>query len=142
MKARKTLFIALIFSMLLSMTVMASANDLEPPESPIDPDPYQYTDYAYATCNISGGTATSGVVVSGKSTVTKITATYTLQKKSGNTWTPVSGANWSKTVNGKTLSASSSKSVSHGTYRTKAVIKVYSGANYETITKFSAAISY
>lgn len=72
--------------------------------------------------------------------VKSITATQTLQKKSGSSWTAVSGANWTKKTPISSLYMSNSKSgLSNGTYRLKTVFKqTNTSGQTETITVYSA----
>ena len=140
---KKNLFvIALTVLLAFSMSMVAFAEEVEPPVNPgDDPSPYQYTSSAYATCSVSAGTARSGAVIYGNAGVTKIVVTYTLQKKSGGSWSNVKS--WSKTVNARNFNASSTKAVSSGySYRTKATATVYQGAASETFTVYSGSVSY
>ncbi len=142
---KKNLFvITLSFLLALSMSVVAFAEDLEPPVEPgDDPSPYEYIQRASASCSISGGTATCGVNVSGKTGVTRITTTLSLQRKiSGGSWTTVK--TWpTKTVYTNTLTDSKTTSVSSGyIYRTKATGRVYQGASSEPYTVYSGSVSY
>ena len=142
MKLKNVLIVVVALIMTLSMSVMAFAEEVEPPVDPgDDPTPYQYVSSAYATCSVSAGTARSGAVVYGNAGVTKIAVTYTLQRKSGGSWSNVKS--WSKTVNARTFNESSTKAVSSGySYRTKASVTVYKGAASESFTVYSASVSY
>ena len=103
--------LTLITIIVLSVTGIAFAEEIDTPESPVNPEEYQYAQSVYATCSVSGGTATAGVSVTGKSGVIRIEATYRLQKKSGSSWSNVTGAIWSAHADGRILSASHPKSV-------------------------------
>lgn len=98
-----------------------------------------YTDIAENSLSISGTTATCTSKATGYSgKATKILITQTLQKKnsSGN-WDKVNS--WTKTFNSnKALIVNYEYKLSKGTYRLKSVFKVYSGSDYETITKYSS----
>ncbi len=141
---KKNLFvIALTFVLALSMSMVAFAEEVEPPVNPgDDPIPYQYATYAKAFCSVSGGTATCRTKVTGSAGVTKIVATQTLQRKSGGSWSNLQ--TWSPdTVYGSTFNVSHTKSVSSGYYyRTKATVTVYKGAASETFTVYSGTVNY
>lgn len=144
MKTKSLFVMVIVFILSLSMTAIAFAEDLEPPVTPgDDPSPYLYTKSASASCNISGGTATCGVIVVGKTGVTKITATLSLQQKvSGGSWTTV--YTWpTKTVYSSTLTYFGTRSVSSGyIYRTKATGRVYQGSVSEPYTVYSSSVNY
>lgn len=97
---------------------------------------YTYTDSCKASLSISGGTAYCSTKVSGKSTATKIQITMTLQKKTLLWWSDKS--EWTTTVNSSTALFEKTASTGSGTYRVKAVCKVYSGSASESITVYSA----
>jgi hypothetical protein len=90
--------------------------------------------------SIAGGTATMNSTLQGRSGVTKIKCTLTLQKKSSSSWSGVES--WSKEVNASSMTFTKTRTVSHGTYRAKATFKVYKGGSYETITKYSSQKTY
>lgn len=142
MKKNKLLIVALTFLLAISMSITALAVEVEHPVDPGDePIPYQYVSSAYATCSVSSGTARSGAVVYGNAGVTKIVVTYTLQRRSGGSWSNVQS--WSKTVNARNFNSSSTKAVSGGySYRTKASVTVYKGAASESFTVYSGTVSY
>lgn len=98
-----------------------------------------YTNTYSSELSISGTTATCTSKVTGYPGVTtKIVITQTLQKKnSSGEWEKVTS--WEKTVDGFTASVTNyAYNLSKGTYRLKSVFKVYSGSDYETITKYSS----
>ena len=100
---------------------------------------YVYTTSLASYLTISNSKASCISTVSANSTVTKISATQYLQKKNGSSWSTVSNGTWSDSSSCNSLTMSNSKSsLSTGTYRLKTVIKVYSGSDYETITKYSS----
>ena len=100
---------------------------------------YIYTTSATSTINISSSTAYCKGTARGNSSVTKIEATQYLEKKSGTTWSTVSGCTWSDSASSNSLTISNSKSnLTSGTYRVRTVFKVYSGNNYETVEKISS----
>ena len=88
--------------------------------------------------SISGTTATCTSRATGDD-VKSITATQTLQKKSGSSWVAVTGASWTKTTSISSLYMSNSKSgLSSGTYRLKSVFTLTSSnGKTETITVYS-----
>lgn len=98
-----------------------------------------YTNSFSSTLTVSGTTATCKSKLNGYNGVTtKIVISQTLQKKnsSGN-WTNVKTS--STTINSFVGSLTKSYSgLSSGTYRVKSVFTVYSGSNYETLTKYSS----
>lgn len=75
-----------------------------------------------------------------KGTTTKIVITITLQKKILLFWDDVK--TWTKTYETYYGTLSKTSDVSGGTYRFKAVYKVYSGTKSETITKYSNSIQF
>ncbi len=100
---------------------------------------YAYTTSVSSYLTISNNKASCISTVSANSTVTKISATQYLQKKNGSNWSTVSNGTWSNSSSNNSLTMSNSKSsLSTGTYRLKTVFKVYSGSDYETITKYSS----
>lgn len=102
---------------------------------------YEISKQPTITLSISGKTATGRCSLTVlQATVDQIDGTLTLQKKSGsNSWSDVSGASWSKTVNTLKLTLSGTKDdLSSGTYRTKAVFTVTTTSGIsETITVYS-----
>lgn len=96
---------------------------------------YQYAKECSATLSISGGTAYCSAKANGSS-VTKVQITMTLQKKTLLWWSDKS--EWTTTVNSSTALFEKTASAGSGTYRVKAVCKVYSGSASESITVYSA----
>jgi len=98
---------------------------------------YNYTSTTTTNLNISSGVASCRSYIMGyNGTTTKIEITMTLQKKTLLWWSTVE--TWTTTVNSYYGSFNKSISVGGGTYRVKAVYKVYSGSNSETITDYSS----
>ncbi len=98
---------------------------------------YDYTASHVTNLTISGGTASCKASLTGYSgTTSKIEITMTLQKKTLLWWSNVES--WTGTYNTYYGSLTKSKAVDSGTYRVKAVYKVYSGSKSETITGYSA----
>ena len=97
---------------------------------------------AYVTSSeltVSGTKATCTSSTTGKSTV-KITAKQTLQKQGLLwTWSTVSGASWTKTVNASSIYMTNSKTgLASGTYRLKTVFTLTaSDGTTETVTVYS-----
>ncbi|MCD7731719.1 MAG: hypothetical protein LUI05_09545 [Oscillospiraceae bacterium] len=103
---------------------------------------YSYTSAVSSTLSISSGTANCQSVLSGTSAVTHIFATQYLEKKSGTTWTTVSGGTWNDSTSNISLVMTNSKSgLSSGTYRLRSVFVVYSQANCETVEKTSSEVT-
>ena len=137
-------FVSIMLSIVLfcSLGIVASATTAEKDVyveslshySEIQPR-YEYTSNCTASIGISNNKANCTATLQGYSNTTKIEITMTLQKKSLLWWSKVDS--WSTTVNGFIGSLSKSSSISSGTYRTKAVFKVYNGSNSESITIYS-----
>lgn len=68
---------------------------------------------------------------------TKATIKATLQKYSNGMWTNVQ--NWSNSSSSYSVILSKTKTVSFGTYRVKAVIKVYQNGSWESKTIYSTS---
>lgn len=127
---KKLISLALCVVMLLSVSVVASAED-----TGVAPA-YDYTCYNSTSISYSNGTMYCDASIEGYSGITtKIEITMTLQKK-GLWWSKVQS--WSGTYNKDyaTLSKSYATTKS-GKYRVKAVYKVYSGSDSEKITSYS-----
>lgn len=93
---------------------------------------YSYTQTVTSYLSFSGSTATCDSSVNGNSKCTKIVATQRLQKKTFWGWSDVE--TWTKTVNGKTLSMTNTKTVSDsGTYRCRIDATVYSDSKSENV---------
>ena len=87
---------------------------------------------------VSGGTARYLLDATGKSTVTKISATLQIQKQNSNGTFSDYGSSWSVTSNSRMLNTSGSKRVdSGGTYRLKASITLYIGSSSYTEVVYS-----
>lgn len=111
---------------------------------------------AYATCaryineisarcdlDISGGEATLYSEMSGDAAITKVVMTHTLQKKSGSSYSNVSGASKTRTFyNDNIPYMSDTFSVTSGTYRVKTTYKVTSPNGTDTHTAYSSAVTY
>lgn len=93
---------------------------------------YTYADHVEAFLSISGKTAYVDAEAQGKSNVSKIKLTVTLQKKSGSSWSTVK--TWTDTDSSDYVYVSEERSVSSGTYRVKATA-VFNGS--ETVTTYS-----
>lgn len=98
-----------------------------------------YTNSYSSSLTVSGDSATCKSKLNGYSGVTtKIVITQSLQKKSSGSWSTVKTSsttifNFAGTLK-KTYSG-----LSKGTYRVKSVFTVYSGSDYETLTKYSSS---
>ena len=93
---------------------------------------YTYADYVDSWLDVSGGTAYVEAEAAGKSNVTSIRLTVTLQKKSGSSWSSV--RSWTESDSSDFVSLSKELSVSSGTYRVRATA-VFNGS--ETVTVYS-----
>lgn len=136
-------FICLFLSIMFSVFIATSAFALEVDQS-IDEEielQYVYTNYVTSMLSISSKNATCKSNVNGiPGTVTKITVTQELQKKSGSTWTSIYGRDKTVFTSGTSFVQTYS-SLDSGTYREKTIAKVYSGTSYETVTAYSSTVS-
>ncbi len=101
---------------------------------------YTYTNKVSVSMSITGSETKMTAALEGKPVVTKIKCTLTIQKYNSGSWSAIQS--WSKEVNAKVLSLKKTYNVSHGTYRTKAIFKVYKNSSYETVTKYSSSVTY
>lgn len=93
--------------------------------------------------DISGGTATLYSEMGGDTDITKVVMTHTLQKKSGSSYSDVSGKSKSRTFyNNNTPTMTDTFSVTSGTYRVKTTYKVTSPNGTDTHTAYSTAVTY
>ena len=123
------------FCMIASVGTNAMAGaEVQPEEvSAIESQPrYTYADYVDSWLDVSGGTAYVEAEAAGKSNVTSIRLTVTLQKKSGSSWSSV--RSWTESDSSDFVSLSKELSVSSGTYRVRATA-VFNGS--ETVTVYS-----
>lgn len=132
-------FAPVMIVMIGMLSIPVYAADVGAPEFDIQS---AYYNNAITSISISGsGTASCSATVTGKRGVTtKITIKLYLQKYSNGKWTTVK--QWSGSKNGTSYTLSKTTSISKGKYRTKAICKIYSGREYETITKYSGAKTY
>lgn len=104
---------------------------------------YTYTSLVDTVLKISDGDAICSTSVYGKNaSITKITITQTLQKKSGSSWIDVwswTNTNYSWNYDYTNYHYPLTKGT---TYRVKSYVKVYSGSNYETIYSYSGSVTY
>lgn len=116
----------------MTSTVFAAAPPVE-----ASPD-WQYTLSCYSDLTISAKTATCISNCISTPSVTRIVIMQVLEKKnSAGEWKNY--AVWSTTVFNFVGSLSSTKSnLESGIYRLRSVYYVYSGSNYEKITKYSS----
>lgn len=129
----------ILVAVLVIITASAASVYAVAPGEELHPN-YDNAINANATISVSNGTASLKGTLTGKPGVTKIKCTLTLQKKDSGTWGNVES--WSKEVNATSISFTKTRSISHGTYRTKAKFKVYKGGTSETITKYSSQVTY
>lgn len=131
MYKRMLAFFTILVISVVGFSSVASAAEITPY--------WLYTNTYSSELSISGTTATCTSKVTGYSGITtKIVITQTLQKKnSSGKWEKVTS--WETTVNSFKASVTNyAYNLSKGTYRLKSVFKVYSGSDYETITKYSS----
>lgn len=98
--------------------------------------------YPQASITVSGDKASCRCSASdSSSSVTSISVVMTLQKSGLFGYTDVKDASWSKSVNGRSISLSGSKSgLSDGTYRVKAVFTVTTkDGDTSSFTKYSSS---
>lgn len=141
MKLKK--YLALILSAAMACSVMCTSVSAEAAfqaaEVGISPA-YETTSDVTSSLTISSSTATCDSDCKGYNNVVQITAVQTLQKYWGLwIWEDVKDASWTKTVNGKSISMSNTKSgLSSGTYRVKSEFTLTSSSGKtETITVYS-----
>ncbi len=141
MKLKK--YLALILSAVMACSVMCTSVSAEASLQVIQEEispAYEIAQDAKSFLTISSGTATCESKCNGLSETVKITAVQTLQKYWGLwIWEDVKDASWTKTVNGKSISMSNTKSgLSSGTYRLKSEFMLTnSSGKTETITVYS-----
>ena len=129
---KKILALLLVFALLVPA---ANAFAATPPTAEVSPGggaKYTYISTIAPKLSVSGTTATYSLKVTGKSSVTSISATLQLQKLSGNTWSDY-GSSWSASSSSDLLSTSGTKTVaSGGTYRLMVTVTVYTANGSET----------
>lgn len=128
--------VALCCSVILSTSFVIGTSTsaaVIPPDRPT----YSYTSDCSSSLSISGSTATCESKLLGYSgTTTKIVVKQILQKNNSGRWEDI--CSWTHTSYTFFASVTNYKySLTSGTYRLKSVFTVYSGSNYETITKYS-----
>ncbi len=137
----KKLFILLLSTILLSLSTF-SLQAVSDEDIFIDEEvglAYVYASSVNSYIMTKGKSITCTSYIAGNGTVTKITITQKLQKKSGTKWTKV--ASWTKTYSANSASYTNTKSsLSSGTYRTRTVAKVYKGSNCEKVSKNSSTV--
>lgn len=136
---KKILSLILLFSLLTNNVLVAQASDdtskFEEPDIQLL---YTYTFTLSTSLSISNQVATCTSYLDGYAAVTKIVIEMTLQKESWLWWSTVE--TWSSTTYGNFAYISESYSVDSDNYRVKTVFTVYSGTDYETITKYSSEV--
>ena len=131
--------ISILLTVVLLFTCTLSSYAALPGGDSIVQPMYNYVDRVDTTLSITNGKALCKVDILGYSTTTKIEIDLTLQKKTALWWSTVEA--WEVNYLQYTAQHSRTFSVNSGTYRLKAVYKVYSGTNYETITEYSGTKS-
>lgn len=132
-----SVFMAVVLSMTLFISSVASAAIKEPDVSPA----YLYVNECSSTLSFSGANATCFSEAIGVYNVTtKIVIKQTLQKKnSSGVFINMDNSTWITTINSFHGSATNYKySLPSATYRLKTDFTVYSGTASEYITKFSS----
>lgn len=136
-------FMKRLISAIVSLTLVLScgasvyAEDYDTPEEEIDIEEYLYTHQISNELGITNHTASCMSTVLGyPELTTKIRIEQILQKKNGSSWS--NKVYFINTYNTYIAIYSTQKSdLQSGTYRLKTIAKVYSGNDYETITKYS-----
>lgn len=130
-----------IISLLCAFTIIGSFNMTEYVSAavvqPVAPA-YSYTSNCTSTLLLSGSTLTCDSYIEGYYNITdKIVVYQYLQRKNAsNEWVTI--YSWYNVINNHIGSVINYRySVASGTYRLKTTFEVYSGTNYETITKYS-----
>lgn len=145
--SKRLVSVLLIVVMLFSLSSFASAEGapiIDKPEfengNTVQPL-YDYTDLCITNLKIVNGKASCTADLEGyNGTTTKIEITMTLQKKTLLWWS--AKETWTATYNTFYGTLTKSISVDSGTYRVKAVYKVYSGSNSESITSYSSEVKF
>lgn len=103
------------------------------------------SDYVYSVDSYIDKTGSKSVLctseVDGKSGVTRIMITQTLQKKAtSDSWAKAKDAKIKTFYSDYASYPNSYDDLYSGTYRTKTVAQVYKGSSYETITRYSSSV--
>lgn len=138
--SKKFLELVLCLIIILSSSICVYATDLNEDINSDIELMYEYTQSANTFLNISSSIATCKFTFLGYSQVTKVVITMTLQQKTLFWWS--TEETWTTTVYKEYASFTKTTSVDSGTYRVKTVFTVYSGTDYETITDYSAEVTY
>ncbi|MBR4022311.1 MAG: hypothetical protein IKI94_06910 [Ruminococcus sp.] len=130
-----------IISLLCAFTIIGSFNVTDCSTAavvqPVAPA-YSYTSNCTSTLLLSGSTLTCDSYIEGYYNITdKIVVYQYLQRKNAsNEWVTI--YSWYNVINNHIGSVINYRySVASGSYRLKTTFDVYSGTNYETITKYS-----
>lgn len=128
----------LVVVFLIPASALAAPPELSEQETLIMKPAYVDMLTAQPRLSVSGTKASYSLKVTGKSTVTKITATMQIQKRGSNGSYTNFGSSWAATASGRTLFTSGTKTVTSGeVYRLKVTIKLYTGSTYTTETVYS-----
>lgn len=97
----------------------------------------------YSSLSISGGKATLYSEMSGDSNITTVVMTHVLQKKSGSSYTDVSGTTKTRTFSNNNMPTMTDTVTvtDSGTYRIKATYKVTSKNGTDTHTAYSNVVT-
>lgn len=136
---KKILSAVLSLLLIFNSGLFANAEgDYDTPEDDILTEEYVYTRQISNYLSITDNTASClSTVVGYYNVTTKIRIEQTLQKKNGSSWSDK--VFFTNTYNTNVAIYSTQKSgLASGTYRLKTVAKVYSGDDYETVTKYSS----
>ncbi len=146
LKKSKKIVLAILATFLMCCTpeIVACAAEPDNQEDEYGVSPcYLYTSAVETSLTYTNGSAKCVTFVAGnQSSVTKITITQTLQKKSGSSWIDVwswTNTNYSWYYDYTNYHYPLTKGT---TYRVKSYVKVYSGSNYETIYGYSGSQTY
>lgn len=141
---KRMISILLAFILLLTMFVTVSAAEVAPgPGDPLVPE-YTYISNVSATLTASGSTLTVKLYCKGVVGTTSISATFYLQRWNGSSWVSApfgSASAVSATASGREMNRTFTATVSSGTYRIKAVFKVYCNGSSETATVYSNTVT-
>ena len=136
MKKIISTFLSLLLAFNIGSTVYAEG-EYDIPEEEVTIEEYLYTLQISNSLSITNHTASClSTVVGYPELTTKIRIEQILQKKNGSSWS--NKVYFINTYNTYIAIYSTQKSdLQSGTYRLKTIAKVYSGDDYETITKYS-----
>ncbi|WP_026476235.1 hypothetical protein [Alkaliphilus transvaalensis] len=144
MNFRKMLSLMIVGLFIISQSVLASTEVLTH-ESMVTNGQSKIVEIAPLWLNINSittslsisntGVASSSAIISGAKGTTSISAIYSLEKKSGNTWSTV--RTWTDSTSATRLTFAESSNVAGGTYRLSVTATVVRNGVSETVTVIS-----